>query len=896
MVKLDDALELLLPGADAALARRARDTVQFLRLLVADGRGEPAGRVGVDFERARGDLEDNSRRDLRAALTELLRQHLAHACGPETFAWFGTPRTELQSAWTLLTEVRAEFEWLPALPAPGESACSVAARVLAAAERFEAGAREWELWRARLARAELGPRVGEEAFRRGLQACLSTPALWAADGNAWLAGLCECLLDRGAPREARVLLQEQRDRVGSDARLCQLLGWCRLLLGDLAGARALLAVRHAPDCALPGPLHAWRARHPECPGLLPQRFVDSPPASSLQVEAWSGERQELGASVCVVLELDAQAGLLARRAELAPALRGGLDAWLAAQRHAPQEAGSLQQRLLLENRVLVVDRRAEPGLGEVLGGEQTLAVALVPLGSPGGERCAWVHLEFEHQLVPREERLLCWARAAAQRSMRPAQTEVATSTDAHPSTDAALFEELVEHLGLRGGQRRWWGFRVCEGRTELSAEGGEALPGVPDRPAGQALLGRVRLAGGHLGFEGPDPVLALRSSSLSGVALALRSGGRVLGMLAVESPRPKDFRLAELAAQEPLLASAALRLRVDAFRAWHREHYGEDLWFDTGSADFLAFGERFLRAAESDCRVLIAGPAGCGKSVLARWMHCESSRSKSALIELRSSALASESAWRATLARARGATLLVEDVERLDAAAAERLVDWLDASAAERSSEARPRLIATVATAPETRAGGVAAGSTLERHLEAIRFDIPPLRARRAEILPLVACFSQRHAGEEGLRVPSFDDGALALLWRQAWDGNLRELAGAVHRALLFAAGRWITSADLDLLTARFGRTLARRLPSRHPARSDLVGALRTTLLGSGRVNKTRAAVYLGWDPDTLVARLDDLGIDATRIPTEGAWDSVSNFAQASVETSLPTADASDAG
>ena len=59
-----------------------------------------------------------------------------------------------------------------------------------------------------------------------------------------------------------------------------------------------------------------------------------------------------------------------------------------------------------------------------------------------------------------------------------------------------------------------------------------------------------------------------------------------------------------------------------------------------------------------------------------------------------------------------------------------------------------------------------------------------------------------------------------------------------------------------------FGATLQQRLPSRHPRETDIRAALAQTRLESGRWNKTRAAAWLGWDPDTLVARMGDLGIE----------------------------------
>jgi len=871
MVKVGDALELLLPGADPLLARRARDTVQFLRLLIADARGEPASRVGVDFDRARGDLEGSSRRELRAALVELLRAHLAQALGPDSFAWFGAPRAELQACWSLVTEARAECAWLPALPAPGESASAVAERVLAAAERIETEQGEWELWRARLLRVRAGPRAAEEEFRRGLAARIAGTAAPAAQLVPWLGALCECLLDRGAAREARALLLEHRDRVASDARLCQLLGWSKLLLGDQAGARALLGGRRAPEVPLPGPLHALRARMPEWVALLPQRFVEG--ASAPVPAAGCAERADLGASVSVLFELGPGTELVVRGADVAAGLRPAWDGWIASQRFLPQEPGSLQQRLVLEQRILVEHRSPERGLTEALGGEQTLALALVPLATPGGTLSGWVHLEFEHHLVPREERLADWARAAAARTLRSSEREAVAARVRFRAEDLALFAELVLQLGLRAAHRRWWGFRVRDGRPELAAEGGEAPAAPSDTPAGGALLGRVLLAGGMLSFSGPDAQVSLRSSSQSGLALALRWSGRVAGILVVESPRRGDVTWSGLPEHEALLATAALRLRLDEFREVQRERHGADVCFDIDSPDFRAFCARLFRAAQSDCSVLIAGPAECGKTVLARWLHHESARSSSEILDPGRACLASDSAWRATLSRARAATLLLEHVERLDVAAQDRLSRWLEARRAESDPARRPRLIATttVCEAGATRALDTA----LARQLDPIRFDVPALRARRSEIPRLAGCLLERIAREEGRRAPALEDDALALLWRQDWEGNLGDLQGTLQRALLFASGASISCAHLEHLAERFGRKLVRRLPSRHPLRSDVVSALRSTLLGTGRVNKTRAAAYLGWDPDTLVARLADLGIDPALPPGDCAWDAL---------------------
>ena len=98
------------------------------------------------------------------------------------------------------------------------------------------------------------------------------------------------------------------------------------------------------------------------------------------------------------------------------------------------------------------------------------------------------------------------------------------------------------------------------------------------------------------------------------------------------------------------------------------------------------------------------------------------------------------------------------------------------------------------------------------------------------------------------------------LLWRQPWAGGVRELEGFVCKLMNEAEGREIFDADFVEGVASESRfELISRIPSRHPRRADLLAALVTAATRGGRSNKTRAARFLGWDPDTLVARMADL-------------------------------------
>jgi DNA-binding NtrC family response regulator len=165
----------------------------------------------------------------------------------------------------------------------------------------------------------------------------------------------------------------------------------------------------------------------------------------------------------------------------------------------------------------------------------------------------------------------------------------------------------------------------------------------------------------------------------------------------------------------------------------------------------------------------------------------------------------------------------------------------------------------------------------LSQRLDRLQFRLPALRDRREDVLPLTECLCRRLAREERAPVPSFSDESLALLWRQPWDGNVRELESFVYKLVLLGSGdqrravRPIEPAHILEIARRFSLQMVQRLPSRHPSRGDLLAALRVTRKPGGRLNKTRAALYLGWDPDTLVARMQDAGI-GEEIEGERAW------------------------
>ena len=135
---------------------RARDVTHFLRLLSDDAHAARAASVGIDWDRARTELEVHDVRRIARALTDLMRHHLNAISGGEGFAWYGETALGVQAGWRLLEEFRDEMPWMAGVPEPGESPVQVAERLLESLVRLGVSDAEASLWRARTSTAETG--------------------------------------------------------------------------------------------------------------------------------------------------------------------------------------------------------------------------------------------------------------------------------------------------------------------------------------------------------------------------------------------------------------------------------------------------------------------------------------------------------------------------------------------------------------------------------------------------------------------------------------------------------------------------------------------------------------------------------------------------------------------
>lgn len=892
----EEPMELLLPDADAALVRHAERLADCLRLLALDGRARQAGAVAVDPARARVELEAREARGRVRDLSDLVRAHLAAHLAGATFLDLGPVPADPEGAWERVLEARAELGARTVLPDPGESALRVAQRLLGLLEGLlqrtdpRAARAAAELWRIWLARAEGSPQEGEERALAALET--KSPRSPAAERAPLVAAVAACRLDRAAVREADLWLAEHCGLARGSGELSRLWLWTRLLLGDEAGARRLLPGACAARGPLPQALVELRAACPAWSPLLAGRAPEAGLATHALARGAPGDAQDprclrraLGAAVLAVVAFEPGAGASVRGLELAPGLRARARAWLERHEGAHTLPGEPEHRLLLEAQPVVQHRQPGRELRGALGEIGSRALCLIPILDAGGDVVGWVHLECEHHLLPPRQHLARLAEVLRPRLAEPSASRSgprgggSIAAEPPPAGSGApwargaperplsgrVFEGLARALDMKTRERRWWGFELLEGRPHLVAEGGEGLGGVLDgaRGGGGRALRRALASSGVVGFEEPDPDLALCAGAGSGVVVPLLVRGRCVGLFAVESRRRRDLGAGERGRIRAAAEGLALALALAQVRAWHQERYGFDLCIDTSLPGLRAAGERAVAAGRSGQPALIVGPQGAGKLVLARWLHFEGAGAEAPLgvVPLGREEPAE---LERHLELHRAGSVLLEPLEQASPALQAALLARL-----ERGARGAARLLVLAGAAPRELAARGLVRADLAARLERLTLFVPPLADRREELIGLARFLCERFAREEGTRPPRLDGSALALLWRQPWPGNVRQLESWIFELCLLHPDAEVGAVQVLEAARRLRQPVLGKLHSRHPRRRDLVAALRSALTKTGRVNKTRAAQLLGWDPDTLVARLREARLGPEALEAE---------------------------
>ena len=218
--------------------------------------------------------------------------------------------------------------------------------------------------------------------------------------------------------------------------------------------------------------------------------------------------------------------------------------------------------------------------------------------------------------------------------------------------------------------------------------------------------------------------------------------------------------------------------------------------------------EMIKRVAPSDATVLISGESGCGKEVVARTIHGSSRRKDKPFIAVNCAAIpeallesemfghvkgaftGATSDHDGLFAAADGGTLFLDEISALPLPLQGKFLRALQDKEIRRvgGTESIPvdvRVLAASNVSLEKLVSEKAFRQDLYYRLAVITIDIPPLRDRREDILPLVQHFIAKELGDPEHKV-KVNREALDLLCGYDWPGNVRELENAIKHSLAF--------------------------------------------------------------------------------------------------------------
>ena len=256
-----------------------------------------------------------------------------------------------------------------------------------------------------------------------------------------------------------------------------------------------------------------------------------------------------------------------------------------------------------------------------------------------------------------------------------------------------------------------------------------------------------------------------------------------------------------------------------------RELKQEEPMFWGGSPAMARIREIVEKVAATDANILITGENGTGKEMLAREIHNRSARRRELMVPVDMGAVPETLFESELFGHVKGAftdartdragkfevadrgTLFLDEIGNLPPRLQSKLLTAIQSGRIVRLGSNTPVKvdIRLISATNRDLFGMVADGEFREDllyRINTIHIDLPPLRQRREDILPLAEKFLGRYAAKYNKPIEGFDEAAVREMHDYPWAGNIRELQHTVEKAVILCDGRTIAPATLLLRPA----------------------------------------------------------------------------------------------
>ncbi|MEE8112366.1 MAG: sigma-54 dependent transcriptional regulator [Acidobacteriota bacterium] len=359
-------------------------------------------------------------------------------------------------------------------------------------------------------------------------------------------------------------------------------------------------------------------------------------------------------------------------------------------------------------------------------------------------------------------------------------------------------------------------------QVQQAANGKEAIELI-DRHPFEFVITDLRMNG----TDGMDVLRRARMVNENTVVIMVTAYGTVDG--AVEAMRSgaydyiqKPFQLEEL---EMKVERAQEHRRLLRKLDYLKDRVGFDYRFENiigESSNMKEIFRTIQKVAPSNSTVLISGETGTGKELIAEAIHRQSPRRDNNFVKMNCASLpdslleselfghekgAFTGADRQRIGRfelANEGTLLLDEIGNMSSSTQAKVLRVLQENEFERlggNSTIKVDVRMIAATNLDLRKA-IQAGEFREDlfyRLNVVNIQVPPLRERSEDILPLAKHFADKYGREIGKNCSGFTSGALETLRKHTWPGNVRELENAIERGVLMMEGDQLTEKDMTL-------------------------------------------------------------------------------------------------